>query len=83
MELFCLVCRESCTGVFLNAVFSFFISAFYLPAALSDFYQNIFVTVFANRPIACLEQVCLGEGQEGFEEQMVLKKTWFFPLFCI
>lgn len=78
MELFSLVCRGSCTGVFLNAVFSFLISAFHLPAALSDFYHNIFMTLFANHLIACLEQVCLGERQESFEEQMVLQKPGFF-----
>lgn len=63
---------------------SAFSSAFHLPTALSDFYQNIFMTLSAKYPIACLEQACLGERQEGFEEQMVLKKTsGFFPWFCI
>jgi len=74
-------------GVFLNAVFSFPVSAFHLPTALSDFYQNIFMAVRAKHPIACLEQACLGERQEGFEERKVFKKTQnlaiFSPWFCI
>lgn len=78
MELFSLVCRGLRTGFFLNAAFSFLISAFHLPAALSDFYQNIFMTLSAKHPIACLEQACLGERQEGFEEQMVFKKNFCF-----
>lgn len=78
MELFALVWKGSCTGVFLNAVFSFFVSVFPLPAALGDFYQNIFMTVSAKHPIARLEQVCLRERQEGLEEQMVLKKPHVF-----
>lgn len=39
------------------------------------FYQNAFMTVFADHPIACLKQICLGERLEGFEEQMILKNS--------